>query len=170
MNRMSERFALAPMDGLNRGLTAVMLPLPVVFLAAGARMPTPLLDGVGVLILALWGFIWLYMRPSCFEVGPAGLRVRWPWRSQLVPRLALAGAEILSRRELKERYGYAMRVGAGGLWGGFGLAWTRQGFLRLYVSRIDRFVVVHCREGRDWLITPADPERFVAAITRAGAG
>lgn len=164
---MSERFDLAPMDGLNRGLTAVTLPLPIVLLAVGARFPTPLLDLFGVVILALWSFIWFYLRPSHFEVGPAGLRVRWPWRSELVPRRELAGAEILPRREVKERYGYVMRVGAGGLGGGFGLAWTRQGFLRLYVSRIDRFVVVHCREGRDWMITPADPERFVAAIQGA---
>ena len=107
------------------------------------------------------------VRALHFEVGPAELRVRWPWRSEFVPRLVLAGAEVLSRREVKDRYGYAMRVGAGGLGGGFGLAWTRQGFLRLYVSRIDRLVVVHCRNGRDWMITPADPERFVAAIRDA---
>jgi hypothetical protein len=164
---MSERFALAPMDRLNRGLTGVTVPLPFVLLAVGARFPAPLLEGVGVLFLALWGFIWFYMRPSHFEVGPAGLLVRWPWRSEFVPRHALAGAEVLSRREVKKRYGHAMRVGAGGLGGGFGLAWTRKGFLRFYVSRIDRFVVVHCREGRDWMITPADPERFVAAIQDA---
>jgi len=99
---MSERFALAPMDGLNRGLTAVTVPLPFVLLAAGASIPAPILDGVGILLLALWGFIWFYMRPLHFEVGPAGLRVRWPWRSEFVPRLVLAGAEVLSRREVKQ--------------------------------------------------------------------
>jgi hypothetical protein len=57
-----------------------------------------------------------------------------------------------------------MRIGAGGLWGGFGWLYTRKGLLDLYVSRTDRFVLVRLRTGRPLLITPDADERFVAAF------
>ncbi len=39
----------------------------------------------------------------------------------------------------------------------------------MYVSRADRFVLVRLRAERSLLLTPAEPERFVAALQRAAA-
>jgi hypothetical protein len=54
----------------------------------------------------------------------------------------------------------------GGLWGGFGLAWSSRGkHLALYVSRhADGFVLVRCERARSLLITPERPAEFVAAV------
>ncbi|MBK6515430.1 MAG: hypothetical protein IPG04_15245 [Polyangiaceae bacterium] len=71
-------------------------------------------------------------------------------------------AEIVSAGELRDRYGLGMRIGAGGLWGGFGLLAFRSVTFAMYVSRSDRFVLVWLRGQRPLMVTPDDPEVFVA--------
>jgi hypothetical protein len=63
-----------------------------------------------------------------------------------------------------------MRVGVGGLWGGFGWLYTSKGLLGLYVSRTDRLVLVRLRTGRPLLVTPEGDERFVAALRAVSRG
>jgi hypothetical protein len=59
-----------------------------------------------------------------------------------------------------------MRVGAGGLWGGFGWLWTqRRGIVQMYISRTDGFVWIERIGDRPWLITPDEPEKFVRALS-----
>lgn len=73
---------------------------------------------------------------------------------------------IVDGRELKREIGWGMRVGAGGLWGGFGRLWTtRRGVVQMYVTRTDRFVRIERAGGRPWLITPEQPEAFVRALS-----
>jgi hypothetical protein len=72
---------------------------------------------------------------------------------------------LIDRDELRRQVGWGMRVGAGGLWGGFGWLWTtRRGIVQMYVSRLDRFVWIERGGERPWLITPDRPEMFVAAL------
>ncbi|MCU0242247.1 MAG: PH domain-containing protein, partial [Vicinamibacteria bacterium] len=59
-----------------------------------------------------------------------------------------------------------MRIGAGGLWGGFGLLKTSRVTFSMWLSRTDRFVLVSLRDTRPLLITPENPERFIAALRR----
>jgi len=59
--------------------------------------------------------------------------------------------------------------GRRGLWGGFGLLVTSRESFATYVSRTDRFVLVRLRAERSLLLTPAEPERFVAALQSAAA-
>jgi hypothetical protein len=73
---------------------------------------------------------------------------------------------LIDRDELRREVGWGMRVGAGGLWGGFGWLWTtRRGIVQMYVSRLDRFVWIERGSERPWLITPDRPESFVAALS-----
>ena len=73
----------------------------------------------------------------------------------------------VDRQELRRDVGWGMRVGAGGLWGGFGWLWTsRRGIVQMYVSRLARFVWIERGKERPWLITPERAEEFVAALTR----
>jgi hypothetical protein len=73
----------------------------------------------------------------------------------------------VDRQELRRDVGWGMRVGAGGLWGGFGWLWTsRRGIVQMYVSRLDRFGWIERGKERQWLITPERAEEFVAALTR----
>jgi hypothetical protein len=60
-----------------------------------------------------------------------------------------------------------MRVGVGGLWGGFGSAVTKGETFHLYVSRTDRFVLLRPAGIKPWVLTPAHVEQFVEAVKRA---
>jgi hypothetical protein len=54
----------------------------------------------------------------------------------------------------------------GGLWGTFGWLWTsRAGLVDVFVTRTDGLVLVTSREARPLLITPADPDAFVRAVS-----
>jgi len=125
----------------------------------------------GAAIAAVYALIWLYFRPSRFELSPTHLRIVWPIRSYRLAMSDISDVEILSGTEFRSRYGWAMRVGAGGLWGGFGLLVTRRGKLRFYVSRLDGYVLVHSRSELGLLITPERPADFVRLLRpRAGLG
>ena len=73
----------------------------------------------------------------------------------------------LSRKEFKARFGLSARIGAGGLWGGFGWLWTSKGgILDFFISRTDDFVLVERREQRPLLVTPSEPDEFVRELRR----
>lgn len=162
-----QRFPLAPMHGVILVLTYIMLPLPLVIGAVGRGQAISV--AVAAFVAVIYAFIWFAMRPSAFVVSQEGLRTEFGVRKSLVPAAELEGAEELSGSEFRAAYGWGMRVGAGGLWGGFGLLVTRKGTLGLFVSRTDRFVLVHQKHGRTLLLTPSDPGRFVQAIESARA-
>lgn len=144
----TRRFPLAPMDGLNLGLTVVVglmvAPIPFVSL---------LLAG-----------IWLYMRPTCFELSCEGLDLVWPLRRERIPLATLANVECLSRGEVNARYGMGMRFGAGGFGGGFGQLITPRQRFRMYISRVDQHVLVHVHQGLPLLLTPADAQGFMQCL------
>lgn len=166
-------FRLAPMSGLIAALTAVVLLVPVFVAVTALRAPgaTPGLLVVAVLA-ATYVFTWLYMRPRAFVIAEDGLDVIWPLRRRHHPWADVAGASVVRPADLRAEFGVLLRVGVGGLWGGFGLAWSSRGkHLGLYVSRhADGLVLVRCRQGRSLLITPEQPETFVATVAaRSGA-
>jgi len=109
-------------------------------------------------------------RPTAFELDAAGLEIRWPLRSQRIAAGDIAGADLLSRESFRRDFGWGMRIGAGGLWGGFGWLYTRRGLVDLYVSRTDRFVLVRRRAGRPLLLTPERDESFVDALRALSRG
>ena len=167
------RFGLAPMSTDIRVLTWVVLALPLA-LALGAfqaRAPARVvLLAVSALILVLYASVWLLWRPTAFEVDARGLRILWPLRVRVVPAHEVAEAVVLSREAFRREFGWGMRIGAGGLWGGFGWLYTSKGLLGLYVSRTDRLVLVRLRTGRPLLVTPEGDERFVAALRAVSRG
>ncbi len=166
------RFALAPMSPLIRGLTVVALLVPVGLLGAGLLVPgaASLLVPVTAAVVAIYLGVWFGLRPSGFEASEAGLAIEFPWRRVEVARSELAHAELIAAADLRPRIGFALRVGAGGLFGGFGWLWSRKrGWIDLYVSRVDRFVWVERRAGPPLLLTPDPPEAFVDAL-RLGDG
>lgn len=156
---------MAPMSPRVLTLTLVILALPAAFLAA------PLLGGPtvtvpAILMIAIFAWVWLRFRPSCFVVYPKVLQIVWPLKRREIPRREILGARIIGRKELKQEIGSGLRVGAGGLWGGFGWLWTRKrGIVQMYVSRTDRFVWIEHAGGKPWLITPEQPETFVRTLS-----
>jgi hypothetical protein len=167
------RFPLAPMSVDIRVLTGIVLALPLVLAAGGALGRGPargILLVITVLVLLLYASVWLLWRPTAFEVDSAGLRILWPLRARRIPAREIAGADLVSREAFRREFGWTMRIGAGGLWGGFGWLYTSKGLLGLYVSRTDRLVLVRLRTGRPFLVTPEGDERFVAALRAVSRG
>jgi hypothetical protein len=157
-------FALAPMNGLVRAVTGVMFLIPVAFLAgtiAGVRLLGP-----GLAILALYGWVWVRMRPRRFIVHEDRLEVEWPMKRRSIPRSSIASVARIDRRALRDQVGWGARIGIGGLWGAFGWLWTtRRGLVQMYVSRTSDLVWIDRREGRSWLVSPESPDAFIAALS-----
>jgi hypothetical protein len=158
-------FPLARMCALIWVLTVGLLLLPVLFFAtvllAGSPLALP-----GVAIVATYAWIWLRLRPTRFAVSADALEVIWPLRRQRIPRREIASVRLIDNAGLRREVGFALRVGAGGLWGGFGWLWSRRrGIVQMYVSRLDGFVWIETHGGRPWLVSPAEPERFVRALS-----
>ncbi|MBI3031347.1 MAG: hypothetical protein HYY64_17750 [Candidatus Rokubacteria bacterium] len=164
-------FPLAPMSFLIVVLTILVLAVPVVFLLAGAWAGTTPLVGIGLLLAAGCGLVWLYARPNRFEVSSQGLVIVWPLRRQLIPARDIACVRPIEPWELRQEVGWGVRIGVGGLWGQFGWLWTaRKGSLVTYVSRTDGLVLVERRSRRPLLITPAHRDDFVRALQSSIGG
>jgi hypothetical protein len=160
-------FRLAPMSGATRGLTMVALVVPAV-LFVFAAVASGLLLGPALFVAAVYGSVWLWFRPSRFVVHPGTLEVVWPLRCRAIPRADIVDVRLIGTGDLRRETGWGLRVGAGGLGGGFGWLWTqRRGIVRMYVSRTDGLVWIECAGGRPWLITPERPEAFVRALARS---
>ncbi|HOK77157.1 MAG TPA: PH domain-containing protein [Verrucomicrobiota bacterium] len=157
-------FHVARMSLLIRALTVLLLALPpvlVVYALLGKRM----LAWPAAFLIGLYALVWLWFRPIRFVVHRGGIRVVWPLRHCEIPREDIASARVVDRRELQSEIGFALRIGVGGLWGGFGWLWTtRRGLVRMYITRTDRFVWIERVGGRLWLITPENPDEFVRAL------
>jgi hypothetical protein len=159
-----QAFRLAPMSTDIRVLTALLLAIPVgmiVGLLAGTRvLYIPL-----AFVVAIFAWVWLRFRPSSFVVHPDSIEIIWPLRRRTMPRASIVSCRILDAAQLKREVGWGARVGAGGVWGGFGWLWTqRRGIVQMYVSRTDTLVWIERGRDRPWLITPEHPEEFVRTL------
>jgi len=147
-------------------MTVPLLAIAPVFVALGLLTRASLLAPVGLVVGALYLWVWLRWRPSRFEITPQALAIRFPALRREVPASDIAAVRVLGGKAFREEFGLAFRIGVGGLWGGFGWLWTRErGLIEFYVSRLDGFVLLERRGGRPLLITPDDPEDFVDALS-----
>lgn len=164
------RFDLAPMTPALRIMTAVLFVIPAALGGFGAMSPLwpvrVMLTTTGLFTLVLYATVWLVMRPSCFELDETELRIVWPVRTRVIARSKITGARRIASEEFRAKYGLGMRVGAGGLWGGFGLLKTSTETFSMWISRTDEQVLVTVEGERTLMITPEDPARFVEAIER----
>lgn len=158
------------MDSLLRWMTVGLWLLPLLFGWFAMHAPEPvasIMAGSAVFIVLLFASIWLFMRPSHFELNEDALEIVWPLRRRSIPRAEIAGARQLSAAAFRSEFGYGMRFGAGGLWGGFGQLRTARETFGLWVSRTDSFVLVALAGGeRSLLLTPERPEEFVTELLR----
>ena len=159
------------MSPLIWGLSAVILPLPFAMVAGALLFGQPVLLGPAGFMGAIYLLIWLWFRPGRFEIAPSQLRIVWPVRTRSLELSSVEQVEIISSRALRDELGLLLRGGAGGLWGGFGMLWSSRGeHMDFYISRLSPLVLIRRRSGRFLLITPEQPERFVAALAdRSGA-
>jgi len=164
------------MSGDIRSVTALVLLLPLILVFALFLAPLPmprparLAVWCALLVSVIMPFVvWIWSRPTAFAIRGTQLEIIWPARRRSLPLRGLESVEIVQRNEFRNRYGRAMRVGVGGLWGGFGSAITKSETFHLYVSRTDRFVLLRPAGSKPWVLTPAHAEQFVEAVKRAAA-
>ena len=167
MHTTVQSFRLAPMSPLIWTLTLALLAVPAVFFST-AMVGRHLLTVPALCVVVMYVWVWLRFRPTRFVVYPDRLQVRWPLKRRSIPRKDIAEVRLIDKRALHHATGWGMRVGAGGLWGGFGWLWTqRRGIVQMYISRTDGFVWIERVGDRPWLITPAQPAAFVRALSSA---
>lgn len=159
------RYRLAPMSSGLRALTVVLLFIPAAFLAA-------MLAGMSAFTIpfvaasAIYAWVWFGFRPSEFVIHPDAIEVVWPLKRRMVSRQSIRSIRQVDENELREEIGWGVRVGAGGLWGGFGWLWTqRRGIVQMYISRTDQFVWIERGDERPWMITPERPEEFIRELS-----
>ncbi len=165
MSTPNTSFRLAPMSPLIWVLTLVLLLLPIAFLvqssAARGWLTLPAL-----LLVGIYAWVWFWFRPTRFVLHPGVLEVIWPLRRRQLRREEISEVRLMDKEELRRKTGWAMRVGAGGLGGGFGWLWSEKlGGVEMYVSRTDGFVWIERGDQRPWLITPEHPTVFVRALS-----
>lgn len=164
-----QTFRLAPMSRGIRILTWLLMLVPAGMLvgavAGSAAFVLPLL-----LVSLIYAWVWLRFRPTAFVIRPDSLEVVWPWKRRRIARAGIREARLMTVADLQREIGWGMRIGAGGVWGGFGWLWTRKrGIVQMYVSRTDGFVWIERRGERPWLITPERSEEFVRELAPDGA-
>lgn len=164
MTSTGKSFRLAPMSPLIRTLTLGLLLLPVMGLVSAAY-GIPGIVFPSLIMVPIAGWVWCRFRPSRFVIGADAVEVTWPLKFRQIPRSSIVEVVVLDRRELRRKIGWGVRVGAGGLWGGFGWLWTwKRGIVQMMVSRTDGFVWIERGRDRPWLVTPEQPESFVTAL------
>lgn len=165
-------YALAPMNGMIRGLTGALLLLPVAFVAIGVSASGPgagVLLYTGIAVALLYLGVYLYSRPLRFEVDDQTLTVVWCIRRRRIERSTLRSVTPLGLDDFKARFGFSARIGVGGLWGMFGWLWTSQeGLLDVYVSRTDGWVIAEIEGARPLVLSPERPAEFVAVLQPPG--
>ncbi|MEJ2157897.1 MAG: PH domain-containing protein [Desulfobacteraceae bacterium] len=161
---MPRRFALASMSPLILAITLILIAIPIIFIT-GAVASRRMLLAPAFFLLVIYLWVWLRFRPRQFVIHGTDLELIWPLKRQRFPRSTITVVEIIDRKKLRSMVGWGVRIGAGGLWGGFGWLWTRQrGIVCIYVSRIDEFVWIERRSERPLLITPDHMDDFVSAL------
>lgn len=164
MNHAVTSFRLAPMSRLIFALTVGLLALLVVLLASAVFQRA--LVGPALFLLGVYAWVWLRFRPTRFVIHPGLLEVVWPLKRRRLRRSDISAIHLIEAAALRSKLGWCVRIGAGGLWGGFGWLWTRRlGIVQMYVSRTDRLVWIERANARPWLITPEEPEDFVRGLT-----
>lgn len=163
-------FPVAPMSPVIRTLTILLLALPPLFVAVGLHDPgptRPLMVGVGLLVAGLYLGIWLWARPSRFEVTEDRLVLVWPLRRRAIPRSEIDSTLVVDLAGFRAAYGRPIRIGAGGLFGTFGWLWSRRsGRLDVYATNLGPWVVIERRAARPLILSPADCDGFAAALQR----
>lgn len=162
---MSRSFKLAPMSSVIKGLTIALWLLPLFFGIFSLIFREWQLFNIGLILIALYSAVWLWCRPSRFMILNNYIEIVFPAWRRSIPIQDISGIRIISQNSFQQEFGWAMRIGVGGLWGGFGWLWTsRGGFLEFYISQLDEFVIISRLKGNSLLITPVNPNHFIETV------
>ena len=162
---MTHSFKLAPMSPLIKGLTVALWLLPIVLGILSLISGEWMIFTIFIILITLYGAVWLWCRPSRFVISDQSIEIVFPGWRRPIPIQDISSLRLISKDTFGQEFGWAVRIGVGGLWGGFGWLWTyRGGFLEFYISQLDEFVLISRLRGNNLLITPVNPYQLIQAI------
>ena len=162
---MSLSFKLAPMSPLIKGFTIALWLLPLILSIFALVFRQWAIMFVVLFMIIIYGSVWLWFRPSRFVVANNYIDIIFPGWRRSIPIEDVYDICIMNQQTFQQEFGWSIRIGAGGLWGGFGWLWTsRRGFLEFYISQLDELVLISRLKGNNLLITPENPDLLVATI------
>jgi hypothetical protein len=148
-----------------RGVTIILLLLPVGIGLWALISHDPGAGRIALLLMALYGVTWFCCRPSGFIVSHDELEIVFPAWQRRIPIRTISRVRLISKETFHREFGQALRIGVGGLWGGFGWLWTSQrGLIEFYISRSDPLVCIDRSTGNSLLITPDQANQFVETV------
>ncbi|MGF1509735.1 MAG: PH domain-containing protein [Myxococcota bacterium] len=159
------RFRVPPMSRALVLTTTLAFLVPGSFLLCAALWKVPL-GGLGFALLVLYAAVWLWFRPLRYEVTDAKLEIVFPLRTRTIRLRDVRSADALPGALARNRLGFVVRVGVGGLFGVFGRLWTsRAGWLDAYITRLDKFVWLDRQHPhRSLILSVDDPDGFVQQL------
>ena len=164
---MKTSFQLAPMSPLIRGITFFLLLLPLLLGGIAVQFHLPILAIVALLLIALYAVVWLTCRPLKFRLTSQSFDIIFPLWRRRIPLSDIARISRIHGQQFQQQFGWALRIGVGGLWGGFGWLWTsREGFVEFYVSQLSEFILIERYVGNALLITPTHPEALTSGLKK----
>lgn len=162
---MSVNLPLANMSPLIRGITIILLLLPIIFGIIGILFKQSALNLTAILLILIYSFVWLVCKPSQFIITSNNLQIVFPVWSRNIPIERISNIRIITAKTFTKEFGWAIRIGAGGLWGGFGWLWTKKkGFVEFYISTTDYLIIIEHSNQKKLLITPNNPEQMLKII------
>jgi MFS family permease len=166
-------FSVAPMDHRYRAYSVLVLALAAA-VVAGLIFAAAVTAGtwrlvfiiaacvMAIAVAAVTVLVRLYSRPKHFELSDEGLRIVWPARSRKLPRNAFSEARLVTETELGR---LSRCFGMTPLMGTFG--WFRSeymGSMDVYITRHLGLVYLRMANRHPLLLTPCEPETFLAAL------
>ena len=158
-------FPLAPMCPLIRGITFFLLLLPLLLGGIAFQFNLPMLAIVALLLIVLYGAVWLGCRPIGFTLTPQAFVIIFPLWRRRIPRSDIADIHQIDGKQFQRQFGWAVRIGVGGLWGGFGWLWTsRKGLVEFYISQLSEFILIKRHAHHAILLTPTQPKQLISML------
>jgi Bacterial PH domain len=151
------------LDNLAKGIT-IGVTLLFAFIVVGqysiikdAGRADPIYTTTGVLLIY---FIAFAFRPIHYEVTSDKLIIRRLFADIRIDRAQIKSVELLN----KDSIGWTIRTfGVGGLFGYFGrFSSSKLGSMTWYATRKDKTVLVRTISNEKIVLTPDEPEKFVA--------
>ena len=135
---------------------AVVLAIPFLVLLAEGRETW--MGFMGLLPVVFFGLT-IPFAVFGYEVTDDAILVERPLRRTRIPLAGIQSVEVVEKLDWK-----TLRLfGSGGFLGFYGLFWNRQwGRFQALATDLNRCVLVSGQ--RKWLLSPDDPERFLASI------
>jgi len=159
---MPRTFQLAPMDRTMWILTSLIVLIgPAIILFTPRHL---MMWPAGALLLALIALVYLLWRPSAFVVDGGALTIMYPLRTRKYALDELTAAQPIDSKAFRSRFRYGLRVGVGGLFGGFGWLKVSGGWVEMDISRVNDMVLLEWKDRSPLLVTPQRPDDFIATV------